>query len=121
MPFLVGDMHRLNNRNPFALVREYIENEGLRLVDFFRKMDRDQGGSISRSEFVEGLTVSSDKPLSANITSSHFGNVSQKANVNMTQAQIDRLMDMLDQDGDGEIDYKFARDVTLLINTVSHD
>ena len=30
----------------------------------------------------------------------------------MTQAQIDRLMDMLDQDGDGEIDYKCARDVT---------
>ena len=56
--FAVGDSHRVNNRNPFAMVREYIENEGLRLVDFFRKMDTDQGGSISRKEFVDGLTVS---------------------------------------------------------------
>ena len=56
--FAVGDSHRVNNRNPFAMVREYIENEGLRLVDFFRKMDTDQGGSISRQEFVDGLTVS---------------------------------------------------------------
>ena len=47
----------LNNKNPMTLVKEYIENEGLRMLDFFKQMDRDGGGSISRAEFVEGLEV----------------------------------------------------------------
>ena len=38
-------------------MKEYIENEGLRLIDFFKLMDSDGSGSISRDEFVTGLTV----------------------------------------------------------------
>ena len=59
LTFSVGTVNFMNNRNPMALVREYIENEGLRLVDFFRLMDKDHGGSISRQEFLEGLQVKS--------------------------------------------------------------
>ena len=53
----MGSAHRLNPRNPQELVKEYIENEGLRLIDFFKLMDSDNSGSISRDEFVVGLTV----------------------------------------------------------------
>ena len=38
-------------------MKEYIENEGLRLIDFFKLMDSDGSGSISRDEFVTVLTV----------------------------------------------------------------
>ena len=48
----------INPRSPHALVKEYIENEGLRMIDFFKLMDKDHSGSISRDEFVVGLTVS---------------------------------------------------------------
>ena len=51
------DVTSMNNKNPMALVRGYIEDEGLRLVDFFRLMDKDGGGSISRQEFLEGMQV----------------------------------------------------------------
>lgn len=44
-------------KNPMAMVKDYIEEEGLRLMDFFKLMDKDHGGSISREEFVEGLQV----------------------------------------------------------------
>ena len=53
----MGSTHRLNPRNPQELMKEYIENEGLRLIDFFKLMDSDGSGSISRDEFVTGLTV----------------------------------------------------------------
>ena len=65
---------------------------------------------ISRKEFVDGLTVSKfHEPPEFRWTAILFLMIDlQKANVSMSQAQIDRLMDMLDQDGDGEIDYKCA-------------
>ena len=53
----MGEPNRLHNKHPMALVKEYVENEGLRMVDFFKQMDSDQGGSISKDEFVAGLTV----------------------------------------------------------------
>lgn len=48
----------MDMRNPMAKVRDYIEEEGLRLMDFFKLMDKDHGGSISREEFTQGLEVS---------------------------------------------------------------
>ena len=55
----VGDTARaLNPRNPQAQLKEFIEHEGLRMVDFFKLMDKDHSGSISRDEFAIGLTVS---------------------------------------------------------------
>ena len=56
---LVGNSSQgINPRSPHALVKEYIEHEGLRMIDFFKLMDKDHSGSISRDEFVVGLTVS---------------------------------------------------------------
>ena len=43
---------------PMAVVKNYVEEEGLRMIDFFKQMDADGSGSISHEEFVEGLSVS---------------------------------------------------------------
>ena len=40
-----------------AVVKNYVEEEGLRMIDFFKQMDKDRGGTISREEFVDGLAV----------------------------------------------------------------
>ena len=54
----VGTENKLDNRNPMAVVKNYVEEEGLRMIDFFKQMDKDHGGTISRQEFVDGLAVS---------------------------------------------------------------
>ena len=35
----------------------YIEKQGLRLVDFFNKFDKDGSMSVTHEEFVEGIEV----------------------------------------------------------------
>ena len=53
----VSSENKLDARNPMAIVKNYIEEEGLRMLDFFKQMDKDHGGTISREEFIEGLAV----------------------------------------------------------------
>ena len=87
-------------------MKEYIENEGLRLIDFFKLMDSDGSGSISRDEFVTGLTVLTDVTFSHGVTCCcTFFFVPQNANIILTTYQLDKLMSALDMDGDGEIDF----------------
>ena len=38
---------------------QWIKAKKLRITDFFRKQDKDGDGSLSRSEFVEGMLTSS--------------------------------------------------------------
>ena len=54
---IVSSENKLDARNPMAIVKNYIEEEGLRMLDFFKQMDKDHGGTISREEFIEGLAV----------------------------------------------------------------
>ena len=56
----VSSENKLDARNPMAIVKNYIEEEGLRMLDFFKQMDKDHGGTISREEFIEGLAVRSE-------------------------------------------------------------
>lgn len=57
----VSSENKLDARNPMAIVKNYIEEEGLRMLDFFKQMDKDHGGTISKEEFIEGLSVSARK------------------------------------------------------------
>ena len=76
MSFLLQDV--LN------LLLEYIELRGLRVVDFFRQLDKDNSKKISRAEFMNGV---------------------KKAGIPMTRKQLKKLVRILDTDNDGNIDY----------------
>ena len=49
--------NKLDTRNPMAVVKNYIEEKGMRIIDFFKQMDTDHSGSIDRQEFIDGLAV----------------------------------------------------------------
>lgn len=71
--------------NPVDLLKEYIANEKTHLSELFRRLDingqfRD---CLTRDEFIDGM-----KRLKV-----------------MNEFYIDQLVDILDSDGDGEIDY----------------
>ena len=58
-PVAVSD-HRneINFRDPITMLKEYITQQGLRLTDFFKQLDKDSSGCVSQDEFVLGLKVS---------------------------------------------------------------
>ena len=56
-----------------------------RLVDFFNKLDTDGSMTLNRDEFKTGI---------------------QMAGIPMTETEIEALLDVLDRDGDGEINYR---------------
>ncbi|KAL9963853.1 hypothetical protein ACROYT_G027404 [Oculina patagonica] len=70
--------------DPGTLLRNYIAKEHVLVVDLFRKLDRDGSMQVSVKEFAEGL---------------------RKSHVGLTQYEVDKIIDMLDADKDGEIDY----------------
>ena len=44
---------------PMKILKNYIENNQMRLYDFFSMMDKDKSMSLTIEEFVNGLQVSS--------------------------------------------------------------
>ncbi|XP_032226703.1 leucine-rich repeat-containing protein 74A [Nematostella vectensis] len=66
------------------LLLEYIELRGLRMVDFFRQLDKDNSKKITRAEFMAGV---------------------KKTGIPMTRRQLKKLVNILDVDNDGNIDY----------------
>lgn len=70
--------------DPGTLLRNYIAKEHVLVVDLFRKLDRDGSMQVSVKEFAEGL---------------------RKSHVGMTQYEVDKIINILDADKDGEIDY----------------
>ena len=57
-PVAVSDnRNEIDFRDPISILKEHITQHGLRLVDFFKQLDKDGSGSISRDEFVLGLKV----------------------------------------------------------------
>ena len=106
--YTVSTDNKLDARNPMAIVKNYIEEEGLRMLDFFKQMDKDHGGTISKEEFIEGLAVSRRRVVGEAmqlVTRPETRSLFQAVNVPLNGGQIDKLIDMLDKDGDGEIDY----------------
>ncbi len=67
-------------------------------MDLFRSFDKDGSGSVSRSEFIRGLEVVF---LSISSIADHQG-----CGIMLEEELLDELLEHLDEDGDGEIDYK---------------
>ena len=74
----------VNPQDVLNLLLEYIELRGLRVVDFFRQLDKGSSKKISRAEFMVGV---------------------KKAGIPITRRQLKKLVNILDMDGDGNIDY----------------
>lgn len=70
--------------HPLDTLMEFMRGEGYRLIDLFNSIDQDHSGSIEKGEFVEAL-IRLDVPI--------------------PPQGMDALMDELDVDGDGEIDF----------------
>lgn len=45
-------------RRPMQILREYIADQKMRLIDFFFALDKDKSMSITRDEFRTGIRVS---------------------------------------------------------------
>lgn len=74
-----------NKKNDLIyILKKYVEEKNYRLVDLFNQFDKDNSLSVTREEFRQGL---------------------KSIGVPMTDDQLTKLIDILDEDGDGEIDY----------------
>lgn len=79
-----GDILDTFRRNPYEKLKKYIRSSGYRLMDLFKDFDKDGSNSISRDEFERGLRM---------------------AEVDITKSEIYQLMDILDLNKDGMIDF----------------
>ena len=70
--------------DPREILKKFLNDNGIHKLDLFDFIDRDASMAISVDEFRKGLKV---------------------ANCGLVDFQIDELMQLLDQDQDGEIDY----------------
>ncbi|XP_060084078.1 leucine-rich repeat-containing protein 74A-like [Ylistrum balloti] len=64
---------------------KYMSDNNYRVIDLMKWLDKDNSMSISRDEFKKGMIT---------------------AEVPLTEHQLDILLDKLDVDGDGEVDFK---------------
>ncbi|XP_076812047.1 uncharacterized protein LOC143458996 [Clavelina lepadiformis] len=80
--------------DPMTKLRKYIEENNLRLVDFFNQFDQDHSMSVTREEFQQGV---------------------EQAGIMLTTDEMQQLLDQLDKDGDGEINYS-----ELVIGNLEH-
>ncbi|KAL8594491.1 hypothetical protein ACOMHN_024936 [Nucella lapillus] len=70
--------------HPMMKVMAYIDKNNMRLVDFFNKFDKDGSMSVTHDEFRQGLL---------------------EAGIQLPEEEILFLLEELDRDGDGEINY----------------
>lgn len=82
----VGQFHKPppEDVDPVKVLRQYIESKSLRIWDFFKQYDKDKSMSVSTEEFRKGI---------------------MESGIGLKKRDIDKLVDILDKDGDGEIDY----------------
>lgn len=81
----LDDLFGSNKKNDLIyILKQYVEEKNYRLVDLFNQFDKDNSLSVTRDEFRQGL---------------------KGIGVPMNDDQLTKLIDMLDEDGDGEIDY----------------
>ncbi|XP_055995163.1 leucine-rich repeat-containing protein 74B-like isoform X4 [Ostrea edulis] len=78
------DPFRDFRRDPMSLLIEYCKEAGYRLVDLFNDFDRDGNQFISKEEFIMGI---------------------KKAGVKISIRQLEILMESLDKNKDGSIDF----------------
>ncbi|XP_064637888.1 leucine-rich repeat-containing protein 74B-like [Lineus longissimus] len=83
------DQDDFTNEDPMMVLMEFMRLRNLRLMDLFVALDADGSKSLEREEFRDGL---------------------MKIKVPMSTKALDRLINKLDADGDGEVDYKELMD-----------
>lgn len=92
----IGGYKRPKEMPPgMRILLSFIQDNRLRLVDWFNQFDKDHSGGISREEFKTGL---------------------KETGLVMTQRQLDRLMDFIDINDDGEIEFSElirGREITI--------
>ncbi|XP_019620314.1 PREDICTED: leucine-rich repeat-containing protein 74B-like isoform X2 [Branchiostoma belcheri] len=70
--------------DPMTKLKQYVEKNNLRLVDLFNQFDKDKSMSVTREEFAQGI---------------------EATGIDLSPDELNRLLDTLDKDGDGEIEY----------------
>ncbi|XP_072170556.1 uncharacterized protein [Diadema setosum] len=70
--------------DPLKLLKDFITENHLRVWDLFKEYDKDKSLTVTREEFKKGL---------------------ENSGLNMKPYLLNRLVEVLDRDGDGEIDY----------------
>lgn len=108
-------------RNPMSLLIEYCKEAGYRLVDLFNDFDRDGNQVISKEEFIMGIKVRNaefqvkrkGKIFCNNNLArytyliTHFVLFEfQKAGVKISIRQLEILIESLDINKDGNIDFR---------------
>lgn len=96
--------------NPITKIKDYMTKNGLRLIDFFKQMDKDQSNTITFDEFKRGVQVHiKSKSLLLLVhaaipifVSSFF----QQFQLEMSDADIRRAINILDTDKSGDIDFQ---------------
>ncbi|XP_078516070.1 leucine-rich repeat-containing protein 74A isoform X1 [Lissotriton helveticus] len=72
--------------DPMKMIQNYLDERKLRLWDFFKNMDKDGTMRIPVSEFRRAMQ--------------------QQSNISLDRSQIDELVERLDKDGSGVVDYR---------------
>ncbi|GFS19573.1 leucine-rich repeat-containing protein 74A-like [Elysia marginata] len=75
--------------DPVQALYDYMSQKGYRVIDLFKRFDKDQSMSVTRDEFYTGLV---------------------QAHVPMTVGQLEELMEKLDKNKDGIVDLKELMD-----------
>lgn len=70
---------------PMKVLRDHIQKNNMRVLDFFKRMDKDASKAITIEEFVAGL---------------------QETGIPLRKDELTELVTGLDKDGNGEIDYQ---------------
>ncbi|KAL3878527.1 hypothetical protein ACJMK2_030867 [Sinanodonta woodiana] len=78
------DPDAIDWRDPVMRMYHFMHQEGYRVVDLLKKLDKDRSLSVDRQEFKLGLIAE---------------------NIPLTEYQLDEIVTKLDADGDGEVDF----------------
>jgi Ca2+-binding EF-hand superfamily protein len=83
------------------VLMEYMRQKNMRLVDLFTRLDADGSKSLSRKEFKDGLLVSHRNKTQFRMSSFSL----KEVNIPLSGKGLNKLLDNLDRDGDGEVDF----------------
>lgn len=89
----------------------WMNHKKSRVMDFFRRIDKDQDGKVTRQEFIEGILSSSERLALTSKPQPHPERLHFRTQLcRLTEFPTSRLemsavADIFDRDGDGYIDY----------------